>query len=331
MTDSLPGFDAGARNDWPFNRAGGAQPSQSPAPLLRPPQPSLATITPAQPEPAAQSSASAAPAVVRVPSGWPAGALPVPPAPAPAAPERSAAQEPEPDAPPTAGDLERSTPAPGERAEVSRRRTIVIAAAVTGVVVVGVGVAALSGAFSGSDPVAVPSPSTVTLASPTPTLAPVARQPLTPFADALPATVLSYALTGITDYAPLAAAGALEGHQLDYSDGGSGALTLYAGQFESAAAATAVSTAILAAPGPGPAATPPSPVAASSSSASASPSSAAPPASGPVQVGGQPAGTWTRSAAANGAGVVTWTNGSALFQAVGPAGVVMSFYEAFPQ
>lgn len=200
-----------------------------------------------------------------------------------------------------------STPAHGARTPLragSRRRVVIIAVAVAVAILAGVG-AAIGGVFGGGDPVAAPSPSTVTLASPTPTIEPVARQPLTPFADALPATVLSYALAAVAGYEPLVAAGALEGHQLDYSGGGAESVTLYAGQFETAEAASAAYATLVGAPAPAP-------------------------ETGVVEVAGQPAGAWTVTEAADGTGAVTWTNGTALFQALGPADVVKDFYEAFP-
>lgn len=200
-----------------------------------------------------------------------------------------------------------STPAHGARTPRragSRRQIVIIGAAVAVAILAGVG-AALGGVFGGGDPVAAPSPSTVTLASPTPTIEPAARQPLTPFADVLPATVLSYALATVADYEPLVAAGALEGHQLDYSDGGTASVTLYAGQFETAEAAAAAYATLVGAPTPVP-------------------------ESGVVEVAGQPAGAWTVTQAADGTGAATWTNGTVLFQALGPADVVQDFYEAFP-
>ena len=223
---------------------------------------------------------------------WGAEDLPTPPGPDPVVPDSSADQD---------GPADGAGPdEPGSH----RRRNLLIAAVVGGVVVVGVAAAALSGAFDAAEPVPTPTASTITLASPTPTVAPIARQPISAFADALPSTVLDLALTAIAPQPPLVAANALEGYRLDYSDGGSVAVALDAGQWETPEAATAASA----------------------------PLAAAVPVTetGSVDVGGAPVGTWTFSEAADGTGTMTWTNGTALFHATGPAPTVRSFYEAFP-
>jgi len=188
-------------------------------------------------------------------------------------------------------------------ADGNRRRNLIIAAAVGAVVILGVLAAALSGAFNGSEPAVTPSASTVTLVSPTPTIKPVARKPVSAFADALPSTVLEFAVTAITPQASLTDAGAIEGYRFDYSDGGSTVVKLDAGQWETPADATAAYTAMIKG----------DPVT----------------ASGSVDVGGKPAGAWTASTAADGTGTVTWTNGTALFQVTGPADTVQDFYQAF--
>ena len=185
-----------------------------------------------------------------------------------------------------------------------RRRNLLIAAVVGGVVVVGVAAAALSGAFDAAEPVPTPVASTITLSSPTPTVAPIARQPISAFEDALPSTVLDLSLTAIAPQPTLVAANALEGYRLDYSDGGSVAVALDAGQWE----------------------TPEEAAAASAPLAAAAPVTE----TGSVDVGGAPVGIWTFSEAADGTGTMTWTNGTALFHATGPAQTVRSFYVAFP-
>ncbi|MGV8966735.1 MAG: hypothetical protein ACOH2F_10695 [Cellulomonas sp.] len=186
----------------------------------------------------------------------------------------------------------------------NRRRNLIIAAAIGGVVIIGGVAAALGGVFDTAAPLPTPTASTITLASPTPTIAPIAREPISAFADALPSTVLDLALTAIAPQPTLVAANALEGYTLDYSDGGSVAVTLEAGQWETPEEAAAVYAPIAAA----------APVT----------------ESGSVDVGGAPVGTWTFSAAADGTGSLVWTNGTALFHVTGPAEIVRSFYEAFP-
>ncbi|RYV50074.1 hypothetical protein [Pengzhenrongella frigida] len=239
---------------------------------------------------------------------WGAEDLPAPPAPAqpavsaatagspaPASRARRSAPGVEPDAP---------APDPASKDHPTRRRNLLIAAAVGAVVIVGLGIAALAGAFDAAEPVATPSASTVTLASPTPTVAPIERTPTSAFADALPSTVLDLALTAVAPQPTLVVADALEGYRFDYSDGAAVSVALDAGQWESPEEAAVAYTALVA----------------------AAPATD----SGSVEVGGAAVGSWTFSEGADGAGSVTWTNGTALFQATGPAQTVRDFYQAFP-
>lgn len=185
----------------------------------------------------------------------------------------------------------------------TRRRNLILAAAVGTVVVVGGVVAALAGAFDAAEPLPAPAASTVTLSSPTPTVAPIERTPVSLFADALPSTVLDLALIAIAPQPELVAADALEGYRLDYSDGAAVTVALDAGQWETPQeAAAAYSTLIAAAPSTD---------------------------SGPVEVGGAAVGTWHVSAT-DGSAVMTWTNGTAMFRATGPDETVQDFYQAFP-
>lgn len=249
------------------------------------------------------------------------GTPPTPAEPTPAPPTAGLSTPAQP-VTPTSGDDAPAPADPGSEEKVapSRKRTILIASVVAGVVVLGGVAAALAGVFGGSEPVATPSPSTITLPSPTPTIDPVARQPISPFADALPDSVLSYALAGVAEHPPLIAAGALEAYKLDYSDGGTGTVTLYAAQWETAEEAVAAYSTVL-----------PSPAAVDGAAATPdATATAAPPESGTVEVGGQPVGSWTVVTAPDGTGTATWTNGTALFQAVGAADVVADFYAAFP-
>jgi hypothetical protein len=153
-----------------------------------------------------------------------------------------------------------------------------------------------------------PEPQTVVLPSPTPTVTPVAREPLTAFADALPSSVLRYALTSVSEETPLLLAGALEGYRLDYSDGAGGTVTVLAAQWPTAEEAVA---------------------AAGAATAGAAPVDDGEPASGEVVVGGAPVGAWTLTQAADGTGTVTWTNGTALLQATAPLDVVRDVYAAY--
>jgi hypothetical protein len=304
MTDSTPGDQAGKPgDDWPSGRTGEAGAAR---PLSGQP-------APARPVPAGPTPAPAGP-----PRGWGADALPTPPAPAgghPAAGAQLAGGDGDPDAPPVPNPTFPGAAGGGQR-PAGRRRTVLIAS-VAAVVVIAAAAAALTGALNRPGPLPVPAASTVTLASPTPTIQPAARTPVSTFADALPSAVLGYALTAVAPQPSLVAAGALEGYKLDYSDGGTGTMTVYASQWESADQARAAYTALLGSIPAAPAATP-------------SGAATAKPTTGTVTVGGQQAGSWTVSTASGGTGTATWTNGTALFQAVGPAQVVADFYSAFP-
>ena len=110
-----------------------------------------------------------------------------------------------------------------------------------------------------------------------------------------------------------------------YSDGAGGTVTVEAAQFEAPAEAAAAYTLMVATL---PAASPASEVPATP----ATPAAATPaaPSTGAVTVAGQPVGTWTVATGADGTGTAVWTNGTALFRAVGPAATVPDFYAAFP-
>lgn len=220
---------------------------------------------------------------------WGAEDLPTPPTP------------PTPTAPPTPGSVTPAVAAP--HGSTTRRRNLIIAGGVGALAIIGIVAAALTGVFGGPAP-ATPTATTVTLASPTPTVAPIDRTPISVFADVLPSSVLDLALTAVASQPSLVAADALEGYRLDYSDGAAVTVALDAGQFETPEAATAAYTALV----------------------------AATPATdgGTVEVDGAVVGNWTASTAADGTGVVTWSNGTAVFQATGPAETAADFYLAFP-
>lgn len=146
-------------------------------------------------------------------------------------------------------------------------------------------------------------PEVVTLPVPTPTVEPVERPEGTAFAQALPSTVLQYALTGLADHPDLIAQGALESYVATYGDGGGAELTVVAGQWETPEEATAALEALAA---------------------------DAPDAEqGPVQVEGADVGTYLL-VPGEGTETISWTNGTALVQVTGPTGTVMDVHTAFP-
>ena len=183
--------------------------------------------------------------------------------------------------------------------------------AVVGVLVVGLVVVAVLVLSNRTSPAVAPGPAaaaqTVTLAAPQPTVKPIARDAGTTFFDALPSTVLSYALSQAGPAVPLVTAGALEGYQMAYTDGGSSTLTLSAGQWPTAQAAAAAYTGLVA----------------------ARPAAGAV-EEGAVQVGGTEVGRFTIAPRADGTGTLTWSNGTAVMQVDGPAAALRDFYAAFP-
>lgn len=190
----------------------------------------------------------------------------------------------------------------------SHRGMIIGFVVVAVVAAIAVAVAFATGALD-REPAATPTPEAVTLPSPTPTVAPVAHEALSPFADALPSSVLQYALTSVTEERSLLVAGALEGYRLDYSDGGDGALTVLAGQWPTPEEAAGALTAL---------------------TAGAAPVDDGGPASGDVVVDGTPAGTWTLTASDAGPAALTWTNATALLRALGSPETVRDVFAAYP-
>lgn len=229
-----------------------------------------------------------------------------------------------------AGDAADEAPA-----RSGRRRGLVIGAVVAGVVLVGGGIAAallLGG--DGDDPAAGPAP-VVTLPSPTATATPVAREADSPFAAALPTTLLQYALAESAPDDEWLGADALEAWSETYSDGGSGSVTVRAGQWETAEEAAAVLAGLRDAL-PAVADAAPGDDATSTAAATDAPSAGAA-GGGPavlleddVVVDGEPVGEVTVVDAGDGTGVAVWSNGTAVFQVTGPAADIRNLYAAYP-
>ncbi len=170
----------------------------------------------------------------------------------------------------------------------------------------------------------VPEAEVVTLPVPTPTVSAITRETGTAFYDALPSTVLAYAMDESTAAPELGTLGAYEGYRLGYTDGSS-TVTLLAGQWEDAAKATAAYAA-LSGTGAGATAS-----ATPSADASATPSAtSAATTSGDVTAGGAVVGSWSMTTNADGTGVLTWSNSTVVLQLSGPAGALHDLYEAFP-
>jgi hypothetical protein len=147
----------------------------------------------------------------------------------------------------------------------------------------------------------------VTLPVPTPTIEPVPREPGTAFFQALPSTVLAYALTAAGPDPGLVATGALEGYTLTYSDGGSTQLVVLAGQWATPEGANAALDAVIARETPN-----------------------GTPEQGAVTVDGTDVGRYFMLTRPDGTGSVWWTNQSVLLQVDGPPEALSDVFTAFP-
>lgn len=191
---------------------------------------------------------------------------------------------------------------------------------VVGVLVLGGVVTALVLTMNRSSTPAATVTSTTQLPSPTPTVAPAAREKGSAFLDALPSSVLQYAWASVAADQAWRTSGALEAYDVTYTDGGSGTVLVRAGQWRTAAEVTAFQTTLtgqLATKAGSPTA---------GSTASTGPATS----TGDVTVGGVKVGTWTIVPQSDGAGTVVWSNGTTLFEANGPASELADLYAAFP-
>ena len=171
----------------------------------------------------------------------------------------------------------------------------------------------------GETPEAPPA-QTVTLPVPTPTVAPIERQPGTAFQQALPATVLAYALKEEVADPDLALAGAVEGWKLTYTDGAQD-VVLHAGQWRDAASADAAFQQVVAA----------NPLPAADAAATATPAADQPqPEQGAVEVGGKQVGSFLFLPKPDGTATLWWTNTTAMLRLEGPATALRDVYAAFP-
>lgn len=203
--------------------------------------------------------------------------------------------------------------AAGARARPGRRPWWIAGGLLLLLVVVGVIVWAVTGGED--EPAAEPTtPPAVTITNPLPTpeVAPMAKEPGTPLYDLLPTTVLQFALSATTAEEPGLAPwteGALEVHRLTYVDAEGTELIVVATQWETAEDAEVARAAADAA------------VAAELPDAVAT--------TDPVQVGEAQTGTAT-TRAGDPTGVVTWSNGTAVLRAEGPAEAMRNVFLAFP-
>lgn len=219
-----------------------------------------------------------------------------------------------------------------ERADAGRRPAWLLPTILgAAVVVVAAIVVVVLTTRGDSGPSASPSASVTTVVAPppTPNVEPVARETQTPFTSALPATLLQYALASSAADTDWQGAGAVEAWSDTYTDGGSGTLTVQAGQWATPDEATAFAARVVAGL---PAAPPASPSSSISATPSATGDEAGPtlPQTGDVLVGGTPAGTYTIVDAGDGTGVAVWTNGASVFRLVAPLADVVDAWASYP-
>ncbi|HEY0188210.1 MAG TPA: hypothetical protein VGC67_12040 [Cellulomonas sp.] len=231
---------------------------------------------------------------------------------------------------PAAGAVTDGVPAAEDDAEPPRRSRRTRYLVLAGIVVLVA--AGLTAFLLSRDDSTVASPADVVLPSPTSTVQPVTRTATTPFATALPSTVLQYALAGSDSDATWLARNAIEAYSETYTDGGSGTVTVQAGQWATADTATTAFTA-LSAELPTVAATTGTAAAtdaATGSDAVDAASTATVLESGDVLVDGVATGTYTVVDAGDGTGVALWRNGTTVFRVVGPVDDIANLYAAYP-
>lgn len=221
-----------------------------------------------------------------------------------------------------------------KRARTDRGRVPIWLLVAGGVLLVGIAaVVALMMNNRGGGP--APEAEVVTLPVPTPTVEPVAREDGSAFYDALPSTVLAFALAESGEAPDLLAAGAVEAWSLGYTDGAA-TLTVQAGQWATPEAAAAAYERIAAALVAEAEAAPETPAADETADPSADPSAsaddeqAAGPEQGAVLVDGAEVGSYTLVPRADGSATVVWSNGTAVLRGDGPLDALRDVYAAFP-
>ena len=257
-------------------------------------------------------------------------------------PEPARAQEPvsagEPATPTVAG----GPAGPGDSASGGgggRRRPPLWLLILVGVVVVGAVVAAVLMLTKREPEAETLDPETVTLPVETPTVDPIAREEGTAFQNALPSTVLAFALTEIVEHEPWLASGAVESWRLTYTDG-TDTIVVYAGQWPDATGSEAMFDQVLAAnPAEAEATEPTEPAEDTATEDTATEdteedATATTPApvlereEGVVEVDGQQVGRFLFLPRPDGTGSIYWTNTTVFIQVDGPADVLRDVFAA---
>lgn len=192
-------------------------------------------------------------------------------------------------------------------AAVYRRRRIVVGVLTLLVLVPLLGAAGLvwPGFLHAEEPDPVPTV-TVTASAPVPTVKPMQRPAgATAFQEALPSTVLQFALTDMAETDAAEESDATEGWKVTYTDGADLDVEVTATQWPDADDATASAEALTEAAGEAE-------------------------RSGDVKVGDDVVGQYSLTEADSGQRTMVWRNGTAVLEAKGPADVIEEFYRAFP-
>ncbi|RPF23027.1 hypothetical protein [Myceligenerans xiligouense] len=190
---------------------------------------------------------------------------------------------------------------------VYRRRRVVVGVLALLVLVALLGFMGLvwPGLLHAEEPEPVPTV-TVTAPAPTPAVKSMQRpEGETAFQGALPSAVLQFALTDLTETEAAEESEATEGWKAAYTDGTDLRVVVTATQWPSADEARSSADALTKAAGKAE-------------------------ASGDVKVGDDVVGQYALTRADAGRRTMTWRNGTAVLQAVGPADVIEEFYRAFP-
>ena len=275
------------------------------------------------------------------------GASPTPP-PADSPPPGTGAAGATPSAPAAAGG--QPPVAPEEPDKGGRPAWLLPVAIGVGVLVIGgVAVGAVLANRGSDEPAPPPAAVTSIVPVPTPDVEPVERTATTPFAAALPSTVLQYALASSDPSPEWVDAGALEAYAESYTDGAGAEVTMLVGQWATqdearqvyldqakalgaADAGSADAAGDTGGKGTASGDATPEPTRTQSGDVTAQEGSSldALPQTGPVRVGDKRVGTYTAVDQGDGTGVVVWFNETGVFRAVVPVDDALDFYRAFP-
>lgn len=224
------------------------------------------------------------------------------------------------------------------RAPGGNRRWLWIALAVVTVVAVVAAILLLTNEREPPEPAATLDPEVVTLPVPTPTVEAAELPEGTTFFQALPRTVLQFAVTGADEVPEARRAGALEAYRLEFDDGGGSGFTLHASQWrDPEAAADRLADVVLEQAAevgvePSASAQPEEPADEPAEGAEAETDPVTEPRfeQGPVVVDGAEVGSYLLRVDEDGTARVWWTNATALFSLEGRADALLDVYAAFP-